>query len=74
MNAKPKPEKLGIVVFFVIFAIMLIASLMFVFEGGWGAIYIFILTSAVSIVILVCITNGHAGGWLQLYYLQLFRC
>ena len=51
MNAKPNPEKLGIVVFFVIFAIMLIASLMFIFEGGWGAIYIFILASAVSIVI-----------------------
>jgi len=51
MSAKPNPEKLGIVVFFVIFAIMLIASLMFIFEGGWGAIYIFILASAVSIVI-----------------------
>lgn len=51
MNAKPNPEKPAIVVFFIIFAIMLIAALMFIFEGGWGAIYIFILASAVSIVI-----------------------
>ena len=51
MSAKPNPEKPTKVVFFTIFAIMLIASLMFIFEGGWGAIYIFILASAVSIVI-----------------------
>ena len=41
MNAKPNPEKPAIVVFFVIFAIMLIASLMFVFEGG-GGLFIFL--------------------------------
>jgi len=32
MNAKPNPEKPAIVVFFIIFAIMLIAALMFIFE------------------------------------------
>ena len=51
MNAKPNPKIPSIVVFFIIFAIMLIAFLMFIFEGGFGAIYIFILASAVSIVI-----------------------
>ena len=51
MSAKPNPEKPTKVVFFTIFVIMLIAFLMFIFEGGFGAIYIFILASAVSIVI-----------------------
>ena len=51
MSVKPNPEKPTKVVFFTIFVIMLIAFLMFIFEGGFGAIYIFILASAVSIVI-----------------------
>lgn len=51
MSAKPNPEKPTKVVFFTIFVIMLIAFLMFIFEGGFGAIYIFILALAVSIVI-----------------------
>nr|WP_314559110.1 hypothetical protein [uncultured Capnocytophaga sp.] len=51
MSTKPNPEKPAKVVFFIISVIMLISGLMFVVEGGLGAILIFILAIGVSIVI-----------------------
>ena len=39
MNAKPNPEKPAIVVFFIIFAIMLIAALMFILNDMMKSCY-----------------------------------